>query len=154
MYSVQFKITRDLKIILNSQKGFTLIEMILVVAIISILGALSATFYSRFLNQNAVANASDQLALQLRKAQVYSMVSKQGTNWGVKLQSGKIILYANGNSGFDESFSINPSTQISGFTQVQFTKGSGLPDQTPIILISDQNNQETISINTQGAVLR
>ncbi|MDQ3099378.1 MAG: type II secretion system GspH family protein [bacterium] len=137
------------------EQGFSLIELLLVVAIVLILGTLTTTFYSRFLNQNAVANTSDQMLGQLRKAQMYSMMSKQNTTWGVRYSANKITLFATGNTAFDESFSVNESVTVGGLTSIIFTKGTGVPDVTPVITInSPGNNSRTITVTTQGVASR
>lgn len=134
--------------------GFSLIELILVVAIVLTLGVLSSGFYSRFLNQNSASNVSDQLASQLRKAQTYAMAGKQNTNWGVKYNASTVTLFAANSSAFDETFSVNTNINVSGFSQVIFTKVTGIPDSTPTITISESADSKTVSINSQGAVTR
>ena len=66
-------------------RGLTIIELLLVIAIISTLGILSASFYAKFLTQNAVENTQNQLVNSFRKAQTYSMMGKQNGVWGCLL---------------------------------------------------------------------
>jgi prepilin-type N-terminal cleavage/methylation domain-containing protein len=147
--------------------GFTLIELLLTVSIISVIGILSTGFYSRFLLQNAVANTSDQLIADLRKAQMYSMTGKYNltnTTWGVRYGSNTITLflgssYATRNSAFDETFTVSPSVTISGFTELVFAKTTGLPtggnpSNTPTIVISGGSSSKTITVNSQGIASR
>src|SRR3990172_2374453 len=91
------------------RSGFTIIELILVVAIMLTISVMAPVFYSRFLLQNAVANTVDQLTGSLRKAQIYSMMGKQGSEWSVNYSSNTIPLYkgtsfATRDSTFDEKF--------------------------------------------------
>lgn len=139
---------------MKTKSAFSLIELILVVTIVLTLGVLSTVFYSRFLNQNSVANVSDQLASQLRKAQTYAMAGKQNTSWGVKYTAGTITLFATSSSAFDETFSVNNNISVTGFSQVIFSKATGMPDTTPTITISGGGNTKTVSVNIQGAVSR
>lgn len=139
---------------MKTRLGFSLIELILVVAVILTLGVLSSVFYSRFLNQNSVANVSDQFASQLRKAQTYAMAGKQNSSWGVKYTAGAITLFASSSSAFDETFSVNGNIGVSGFSQVIFAKATGIPDGTPTITISGGGNTKIVSVNSQGTVLR
>lgn len=134
--------------------GLTLIELILVIAIILTISTFSGVFYSRFLTQNAVANTVDQLTGSLRKAQVYSMTGKGGGNWGVKYAPGTITLFKVGSAAFDETFSVNSNISVSGFTQITFSQVTGLPDSAPTITISGNNNSKTVSVNSQGVVNR
>jgi len=138
----------------NRQSGLTIIELLLVIAIVSIIGLMSASFYSRFLNQNTVENTVNQLVGSFRKAQIYSMMGKQNNTWGVRYTESpkKITLYLSENSGFDETFSVNNNITISGFTDISFARITGLPSAAPTITITGGNNNKIITINSQGVV--
>src|SRR3972149_8599529 len=137
-------------------KGFTLIELILVVAIVSFIAVLSSPFYARFLVQNAVDNTTDQLTGSLRKGQVYSMMGKQGSPWSVNFSSNTITLYkgisfASRDTSFDEKFSVNSNVSLSGITDVAFARFTGSPTpSTSSITVSSGNNSKNITINSQG----
>ncbi|MBI4038375.1 prepilin-type N-terminal cleavage/methylation domain-containing protein [Candidatus Daviesbacteria bacterium] len=142
-------------------KGFTFIELILVLAIMLTLSVMAPSFYSRFILQNVVDNAKDQLSGSLRKAQVYSMTGKQGSSWSVNFGSNTITLYKGTSfpgrdSSFDEKFSVNPNVSISWASDISFTKATGLP--TPAsgatITISSGSNSKTVIVNSQGVVNR
>lgn len=150
---MSFKI--DLKLKIKNSKlsaGFTLLELLVVVSIMTILGASAGLFYSRFLTQSNVNLATDQLAGQLRKAQVYAIEGREDTSWGVRYSSNKITLFATGNAAFDESFDISNSLSITGFTTLTYAKRTGIPDVTPTITISGNGQSKTVSINSQGVV--
>ena len=144
-------------------RGVTIIELLLVIVIISTLGILSASFYARFLTQNEVGNTVDRFIGSFRKAQVYSMMGKQNSNWGVHYASNTITLYKGSSFGadsaFDEEFMVNLNVSVEGFTDLNFTKvtgipGTGDPSTTPTITISGGNNSKTITVNSQGVVSR
>lgn len=141
---------------MKKRAGFSLIELLLTISIVLVLGVLSSVFYSRFLNQNSVANVSDTFASQLRKAQVYAMAGKQNTNWGVKYSNltNTITLFAVASNAFDEKNTVNGNIAIGVFSQVIFAKATGMPDSTPTITISGGGNTKTVSVNSQGTVLR
>lgn len=137
-----------------NKKGFTFIELLLVISIILILGVSSGVFYSRMINVNSVANVSDQLASELRKAQMYAMMGRQNNSWGVRFASGKITLFLTGNSAFDENYSVNSNISVTGFTTVTFAKSTGIPDSAPTVTITGNGQVKTVSINAQGVILR
>ncbi len=134
-------------------RGFTIIELLLVILIVSIITLMSASFYSRFLTQNAVDNTREQLVGSFRKAQTYSMMGKQNGVWGVRytLSPKKITLYLTGSSAFDESYNVNDNITVTVF-DIAFAKITGLPSSTANITISGGDNTKTITINSQGVV--
>lgn len=141
----------------NQQAGITIIELLLVIVIVSIIGLMSVSFYSRFLTQNAVDNTVNQLVASFRKAQTYSMMGKQNGTWGVRYTTSpkKITLYLVGNSAFDENYDLNSNITVSGFTDITFAKITGLPSggSFPLtITITGGNNSKIISVNNQGVV--
>lgn len=142
-------------------RGFTIIEVLLVVALILILGAMSVSFYSRFLTQNAVDNTVTKLVQSFRKAQTYSMTGKQNGVWGVKYVASplpqKIVFYLTGNPAYDQSFNVNDNITISGFTvDISFAKTTGIRipsiPATITITITGNNSTKTVTINSQGVV--
>ena len=140
-------------------RGITIIELLLVVAIISTLGVMSISFYARFLTQNEVGNTVDRLIGSFRKAQVYSMMGKQNGTWGVRYTTSpkKITLYLVGNSAFDESYDVNDNITVSGFTDITFARITGLPSggSFPLtITISGGNSSKIIDLNSQGVASR
>lgn len=141
------------------KNGFTLIEFLIVIALITILGTLSTGFYSRFYNQNAVSTVTDEITQELRKAQVYAMMGKQNGNWGVHNNTSSIILFqgstfATRNTAFDESSPVNTNISITGLTDIIFSRMTGTPSAIPAITIANGNNIRTITINNQGIVNR
>jgi prepilin-type N-terminal cleavage/methylation domain-containing protein len=143
----------------NRQNGFTVIELLIVIALVVIIAGMSVSFYSRFLTQNAVANTVDQLVGELRKAQLYSMMGRQNGTWGVAYNSNKITLFqgntfATRNTAFDELFNINTNISITGFSELTFTKATGTPSASPTIVVAGNNNSKTITVNSLGVVSR
>lgn len=142
-----------------SNKGFTFIEIIVVLAIVSTISLLGSSFYSRFLTQNSVTNTTDHIISQLRKSQGFSIMGKQSAgNWGVKYTTTpakQVTLYLQGNPGFDENYSINENITISPIFDVLFTHYTGVPTGATFpltITITGNNSSESLTINSQGVV--
>jgi Tfp pilus assembly protein FimT len=138
----------------RSVTGVTLLELLLVIAVILIIGTLSAPFYSRFIVQNSVTDTSDKLVGSLRKAQTYSMTGKRNGSWGVRFTSSprQVVLFLQGSSSFNEVYPIPASVSVSGLTQdITFTK-AGVPSSGATITISGGNTQETVTLNSEGMV--
>src|SRR5438045_2021465 len=90
-------------------RGFTLIEVLIVMALAILIGLTSVPFLSRFFTQNTVENTYEQLKGELRKAQTYAMIGKQNGSWGVHYGSSQMTLFQGSaftghpNTAFDET---------------------------------------------------
>lgn len=142
---------------LNNKKGFTLLELLLSVAIISLLAGLSLPVYRTLMQKNDLDIATTTTALSLRRAQVLSQAVDGDTTWGVKTQTGSIVIfkgtsYATRDSTFDETFDVPTSISISGTTEYVFSKLTGLPQATGTVNLSTESDARTVTMNTKGMV--
>lgn len=137
---------------LNFSKGISLIELILVVAIISILGASATSFGSSFLIRNNLENKTNEVISSLRTAQLNAISSKEDREWGVDTNSNQIKLFAVGDAGFDQTFSVSSNTSIST-ENIIFDKLTGNPDAVATITVSNNiGESNTITVNEVGIV--
>ena len=120
---------------------------------------LATSFFSRFFAENAATNLSDQIVMSTRKAQIYSMMSKENSTWGInystttkKFYIFKGASFAGRTIAFDEAFDVPVSVGLAGYKEIIFSKVYGLPSTTTVITITKNNATSTISINTQGVV--
>ena len=141
----------------DSRKGLTLIEIVLIAAFVSLVGFLSAIFYSNFYLKSAARNVQNELTFELRKAQTYSMASREASGWGVTIAGGSIILYK-GNSyasrdpAFDEAYIVPSAVGISGFNETDFARITGYPGATSTVLITGAASVRTVTVQPQGIV--
>lgn len=141
-------------------RGFTLIELIIILALISITAFLSVSFYSRYLLQNEVDNTVDRIVAALKKAQIYSMTGKANNgSWGVRYGSGNITLFqgdsfTSRNPALDENFALNNNISITGFTEQVFKYKTGTISSSLSFTISGNNNTKTVTLNPQGRISR
>lgn len=138
----------------NTNSGFTLIELFIVITVIILLGTSTSVFFSRFLLQSNADQVANNLAEELHKAQTYSMMNRFNSSWGVKFAAGNITLFATASAAFNEDNAVNPNVTISGFNQVIFTKGTGTPDATFSATIHADAVNRNVSINSQGGISR
>ncbi|MFA6307253.1 MAG: type II secretion system protein [Patescibacteria group bacterium] len=138
--------------------GFTLLEMILVIAVIGILSGITLPSYNKFQNSNNLELATMELVQALRRANLLSLASSRDSSWGVFLSSGQITLfkgssYLSRDINYDENYNISDIIQISGLSEVVFAKFSASPQSTGTINFSiNANTNKTITINSRGII--
>ena len=76
-----------------SKKGFTALEILIVVAILTLLGAMSLVSFTNSRRvQDLVTSGSDVLSI-LRLAQAKALAGEAGDQWGVRLEQSQYILF-------------------------------------------------------------
>lgn len=143
---------------MKQYQGFTLLEILLSIACLAIISAISIPIYQSFQNKNNLNIATNTIVQSLRRAQVLSQSSDGDTTSGVKIQSGSIVVfrgvtYATRDTTLDEIFDLPTTIVPSGVNEVIFTKTFGLPTTTgSIILTFSPSEIKTITINEKGTV--
>lgn len=159
IYNLQLKFKKILHstfYIIHSQRGFTLLEVILSLAIVAILTGLSLPVYRILMTKNDLDVATVTVAQTLRRAQTLSIAVDGDTNWGVKVQSEGITLfkgtsYALRDSTFDEVYTLSDNVTPSGVSEIVFSKLLGNPDNTGTLILTNSNNEtQNITINSKG----
>jgi prepilin-type N-terminal cleavage/methylation domain-containing protein len=142
--------------LLNHALGFTLVELILVVAIIAILAVSSAPFVSRFLFTQNLESAQDKTVSSLRKAQAYAMDNKNDAAWGVCLAGTSLRLFRGtcASPTYQENFDVSDIT-VSGLSEISFSGATGRrgePSGAATITLSNDVGTKTVSINNAGGI--
>jgi prepilin-type N-terminal cleavage/methylation domain-containing protein len=146
-------------LIKKNKKGFTLVEMILALAMLFVLFAIASPFYQKYQSKNDLDLAVISVAQNLRRAQTLAQGMDANSNWGFYLQSGSMTVfrgasYATRDSGFDELINMPEVVVPSGLTEVVFTKFTGLPASVGTITLTNTsiNEVKNITINSKGMV--
>lgn len=141
-------------------KGFTLLEVLLSIAIISGMAAFSIPVYQSFQVKNDLDLAASKIIQTLIRAQMLSQGVDGDATWGVKIQTGSITIFKGTSfntrdANFDEVSTISQSIILSPIilNEIIFNKFSGEPQtQGTINLTSTNNEVKTITINSKGFV--
>lgn len=142
---------------MRNEKGFSLLEVLLSIAVIAILAGLSLPITRTMLTKNDLDVATSTVAQTLRRAQILSQAVDGDTSWGVKVQSGSITLfkgtsYAARDASYDENFDLVSSITPSGTTEYVFSKLSGLPQTIGTITLTTESDTRTVTVNEKGMV--
>lgn len=142
-----------------NERGFSLVEMLLSVVIISMLVGLSLPIYRSFQSRNDLDITTQSVAQMMRRAQTYAKAVKGDGQWGVRVASGSAVLfkgasYAGRDVNFDETTTIPLAVSVSGLSDILFSKFTAIPTSTGTITLTDTNinDARTISINAKGMV--
>lgn len=142
---------------MTRSSGFTLLEALLSFLLISIMAGLSLPFYMSLQTRNDLDVTAQSVASMLRRAQIYSRAVNYDSQWGVGLQPDAVVLfkgasYASRDASQDEIIYLPGQIGVSGVTEVVFAKDTASPNATGSIVLQDQNNTRTITLNAKGMV--
>lgn len=141
---------------MKAATGFTLIEILLSVAIISIVASLSLPILASFNDRNDLDITTQGIVQAIRRAQTYARGVNGDSQWGLRIQSGSATVFKVGASdtSYDETTIIPPIITPTGLSEVVFSKLEGAPSQTGTITLTNTNTNETraITINAEGMV--
>lgn len=139
-------------------RGFTVVELMMSIAILGIISAISLPVYNSFQVRNDVILASDSTTDILRRAHSYARTGFTDSIWSVKVTSSSATLYKGNNYAsrdvaYDEVVVFPTSLTASGLSDVSFAKQTGLPSVTgSLTLTSSTNEVKTITVNGAGSV--
>lgn len=144
---------------MTNEKGFTLLEVLLSVIILSIVAGLSLPVMASFDGRNDLDVTAQSIAMQLRRAGTYSRGANGDSQWGVHAQSDSVTLfrgatYASRDSSYDETIPIPTSFTVSSTGDLVFSKVDGSPSSNGSITLTNTNSNETrtITVNAKGMV--
>lgn len=140
-------------------RGFTLIEVLLSVVIISILAGLSLPVYRSFQSRTDLELNTQNVAEMLRRATIYARAMNGNSDWGVAISGNTATVfkgtsYAARDTTADETATIPSNITTSGLTEVVFSKFTAAPSSPGNITLTDTqtNSARTVSLNAKGMV--
>ena len=153
---------------ISNSSAFTLLELIIVVAILAVIGALSANYLTSYQKDLNLNKDSNQIVNYLEEARSKSLAKENDKAWGVHF-----VNPASGNDFFelystDTDYSggtvsetiylssgvVFSSPSTGNNTDIQFSKLLAVVANTTSVTIVSQtsNNTKTITVNTEGRV--
>lgn len=140
-----------------NKTGFTLIEVLLVIVLIATITAFSVPVFSSLVASTELNESVDKVVHSLRRAQLLSEAQSEDSIWGVFIDTNKAVIfagstYATRNTNFDEEYSFNEQINVSGVTEVSFSKLDGEPSVTGLTTLENSFGSHEITINNEGVI--
>lgn len=142
----------------RNHAGLTIVEMLLVIALLGILGGISIPLYHTFQVRNDLDIIATAYTHALRRAQTLARGVDGDTSWGVRITATTIVLFrgvsfALRDSAFDETYDIPAQITASGMQEVVFAKFTGLPQTTGTTTFTTNTlESRDIVLNSKGMV--
>lgn len=144
----------------QNHTGFTLIEVLLVITLITIVLGLSAPVVRQFQLREQVNVGVSNVALQWRRAALLARHQSENSAWGVAVIGDEAILYrgdsyASRDASYDEALDITAQDQSlsGGASDLNFSPLDGYPDADAGVTLSNGGSYEkSVSINQIGVV--
>lgn len=141
----------------HKMNGFTLVEMLVVIAILAIVMGASAPLYQSLNNGSQLDAASNILVQDLYQAQSYARNHADDTSWGVAVNGQIITLfsgttYATRNAAKDVIYTVPSAISMGGLNQIVFSKLYGLPTTTGSFTFNGGGKTATVTVNGKGMV--
>jgi len=147
----------------SDHRGFSAVELIIIIAITIILAAMAAPVYGNLQSSTQLNEESAQVVQILRIARERSASGFNNARHGVKLEAGKYILYqgpsyTSRNSDYDKNITLNNNLNLvwvlsGGSSEINFSKYIGIPNSTGTINLGHSvKGNKNITINDFGLV--
>jgi prepilin-type N-terminal cleavage/methylation domain-containing protein len=147
------------------KQGITLIEILLVLAIVAILIAVTLPQFSKMREQQNLKNAVADVVSVLNRARSQTLASVDSSEYGVHFESGHAIIFKgtvySAGSADNETTDILSPVSISNVTlngtsgstgELYFSRLYGEPSKSGTITISSSSFSKTVTISATGGV--
>jgi prepilin-type N-terminal cleavage/methylation domain-containing protein len=152
--------------VFKNNKGFTIFELILVIAIFAIIFSSTAIVFGNMLNENRLASKGYEIVQSLREARTNAVSQKENSKWGVYLETStapdryivfKGDSYASRDSAFDQTVIFSSSVifsniDISGGNEIVFGKRSGETENIGSFDLVTENERFNVTVNRLGLI--
>ena len=145
--------------------GFTLFELVLVIAVIGVMASIVVISFSGFRTGQTIPTAVDEITSLLQKAESDTLSGLGGNQYGVHLQSDRAVLFSGTTYSStstsniaiinDSNIAIASTTLQGGGSEVLFNKLTGETADYGTFIVKNTSTavgQKTITISKTGLV--
>ena len=147
----------------SSQRGFTLIEIVIAIAIVIMLGSISLTSFRASRNVRDLSTSAQNVLETIRRAQSKTLAGENDSSWGVHIQSDRIILFEGINfsaSTNTQNYPLPPSIHITnislnGGNDIIFKRITGETDNIGTFIlnvISSPEHSFSVTVDPSGKI--
>jgi prepilin-type N-terminal cleavage/methylation domain-containing protein len=137
-------------------KGFTLVELLVVISLVALLGFLSMPLYHSMQGNVALSNYTQQIVSDLRTAQQKSIVSQGGTTHGIYFNSNGYVIFGGDWAAptYTKNFLINGGIVIShgAGSKIIFERLTGKSTNSEIKIKSLSGGEKIIKVTDLGNI--
>jgi prepilin-type N-terminal cleavage/methylation domain-containing protein len=157
--------SKKINLTTSPRGGFTILELIIVVAVIALISFVSAPLGLQFYNSQMIDGVQSQLGDSLTRARSRSIVQEGDSQYGVCLvnvpaTTTSYILYQGTScpgtlGGFDEVYPLINGVAVTfpaSVTDINFAKHTGTPSATGTISINWNSLTRTITVDDFGTI--
>ncbi len=140
------------------EHGFTLLEVLLSLALMSAIVGVSAPIYQSFQVKNDLDLAANAVAAGFRRAQILSLASDGDSSWGVHIAAGSITIfkgasYAGRDSAYDETTVVPGTITPTGLGDAVFARVTGASGAAGTVTLTASTGQvRTVALSAKGTV--
>jgi prepilin-type N-terminal cleavage/methylation domain-containing protein len=145
------------------KRAFTLIELLLVIAIVAIIFAFSAPYSLRFYHTQLINETQSNILSVLSQARHNALLQKNDSDWGVKFDTDndQYVLFQGASYTekvdlYDEVYPLLNNIGLTGdwTDEIIFSKYTGVPDLFGTTTIAYENMTRQIFIDEEGFISR
>ena len=135
-------------------KGFSLIELLLVIGMMMILGGMGLSVSGMFVSRRALSSGVDAVISSVSTARINSMSHKGGHVWGVRSRGSSVVVfmgsnYSNRDSSMDESFDVKGVM----FNDVEVVFNVfGMPNNSVEFDVRTASGIKRVIVNSSGGI--
>ena len=148
-------------------RGFTLLELLIVISILAVLSAIGSGFYINYVRDSEVSSAANNIISDLKSTQAKSITGEDDRKWGIRFINARddyyeifstptdysdpaktvqLTVYLSGGVYFTQPAESSNSTVI--FNKIKGTTGSN----ASITISSSSNRAKTANVTTLGNI--
>lgn len=147
----------------RSHGGFSVLEILLVIAMVAVTAAMAGPFLSGAFSQGELTAIVDKAVDSLKEARTSAMTGREGGKYGVHFETGQLVFFTGETysaadpdnivhelSGLVEITAIDIS---GGGSDIRFASVSGSPIVTGSVEFTDTSGgSKTVSVNEAGLI--